>query len=94
MPHTAAVVAAPMRKLWPAYLVSSMPACHSAEHTACRNASLVSGVPFLKQSSGPGELSGTEINASSADTGHTKSLACPRHMSLFLPLAEAGLLKD
>ena len=40
IPTAAAVVAAPIRKLWPAYLDLSRPTADKALHTSCTNLSL------------------------------------------------------
>ena len=52
-PTLAAVVAAPIRKLWPANCDSGSPIAYNAALTCCVNVAFVSGFPFLNLRNGP-----------------------------------------
>ena len=81
MPHCAAVVAAPIRKLWPAYLSSSVPAVESASLTFATKRSRVSGLPSRKWNSGPVPPTLMDKYANIADIGHSSLLVRPMYMS-------------
>ena len=54
IPCCAAVVAAPILKLWPAYLDASMPICVKASLNLRIKRVFVRGTPFSSWNSGPG----------------------------------------
>ena len=54
IPFSAAVVAAPIRKLWPAYWVQVKPIADSAVRSACTKRFLVRAFPSLYLKKGPG----------------------------------------
>ena len=66
----AATDAAPMRKQWPKYPWTLIPAWLRAKHTAATRYTRVSGVPFSLMNSGPGVWGRTARYASNAATGH------------------------
>ena len=56
IPAAAAVDAAPMRKLWPAYFAWLNPAIERALRNSCTKMSLVRNAPCAMMKSGPGAL--------------------------------------
>ena len=80
LPRSAAVVAAPIRKLWPAYFVGSIPGDHKAflmwEIYLC----FVKGVLSLNWNIGPGEFPRIAKNAVTAATGQRSSPVFPTKM--------------
>ena len=85
-PAAAAVVAAPIRKLWPEYLESSRPCLWSAALTSPTNRSRERTEPSWKQNKGPPIHAGRTVrNDSIAATGQMAWPVRPRKISTPLP---------
>ena len=76
-PRSAAVVAAPMRRLCPVEFLASSPAVSKAERSFGMNQSFVHGLPSWHMKSGPGVCPRTARNANTAATGHMSSSVFP-----------------
>ena len=86
MPLSAAVVAAPIRKLCPAYTLGSYPRAERADRTREVKASLDSGDELWNRKNGPGEGPRMARKAEIAATGQRSSPVMPRKMEMpFLP---------
>ena len=77
--HRAAVVAAPVRKLWPAYLQASIPVCCSTARIADTKHSRVRKRLFVNQKKGPFSGPLCTMEARIAETGHKSPFVLPKY---------------
>ena len=80
-PCSAAVIAAPIQKLWPLYNSWFTPALLRAVCKCRTRIGLVSGDPSFWMNRGPGEGGRTDRYLSREDTGHIAYPVDPRKMS-------------
>ena len=73
MPWIAAVVGAPILKLWPLYRDISNPMGDRTLRTKVTNVCLVRALPLQKRSKGPGSFLLMTRYCSTAATGHNES---------------------
>ena len=78
-PRSAAVVAAPILKLWPAYLLSSSPRVWSAARTLLTTWDFSTGLPLGWQNKGPSAPPLSARYARRAATGHRSLPDLPRY---------------
>ena len=91
MPHWLAVVAAPIRKLCPAYLLASTPAFCNRSRTFLMKWSFVRFLPSLNWNKNPALSRRMARNAIMASTGQSCEWVLPRKMSI--PLQNGSVLE-